>query len=155
MLSNWCLSVITMINGCGMRDLYKLLEAIILIHWSSNVCWRNWCGYISSDMYVSFILIFIFIHQWLYRSLLGPGLFYRFIIFFTQSVGLLGRVTSPSHGRYLHRTTQTQNKRTQRHSCLEWDSNTRFQRWSERIQFMPEIARPLWWACFDFAQIKY
>jgi hypothetical protein len=28
-------------------------------------------------------------------------------------VGLLGRVISPSQGRYLHRTTQTQNKRGQ------------------------------------------
>jgi hypothetical protein len=30
-----------------------------------------------------------------------------------QSVGLLGRGISPSHGRYLHWTTQTQNKRRQ------------------------------------------
>jgi hypothetical protein len=28
-------------------------------------------------------------------------------------VGLLGRVISPSQGRYLHRATQTQNKRIQ------------------------------------------
>jgi hypothetical protein len=28
-------------------------------------------------------------------------------------VGLLGRVISPSQGRYLHRTTQTQNKSRQ------------------------------------------
>jgi hypothetical protein len=37
-----------------------------------------------------------------------------------HSVGLLGRVISPSQGRYL---TQTQNKH--RHPCLEWDSNPR------------------------------
>jgi hypothetical protein len=36
-----------------------------------------------------------------------------------------------------HRTTQTQNKRTHRHPCLEWDSNSRFQRSSERRQSMP------------------
>jgi hypothetical protein len=30
-----------------------------------------------------------------------------------QSIGLLGREISPSQGRYLHRTTQTQNKRRQ------------------------------------------
>jgi hypothetical protein len=34
--------------------------------------------------------------------LLGPGLFFSFIIFFTQAAGLLGRVISPSQGRYLH-----------------------------------------------------
>jgi hypothetical protein len=37
-----------------------------------------------------------------------------------QLVGLLGRGISLSQGRYLHRTTQTQNKRT--HPCLKWDS---------------------------------
>jgi hypothetical protein len=44
-----------------------------------------------------------------------------------HSARLLGRVISPSHGRYL---TQTQN--THRHPCLEWDSNPRSQRSSER-----------------------
>jgi hypothetical protein len=41
-----------------------------------------------------------FIHQRLYISLLGPGLF-SFVIYFTQMVGLLGREISPSQGRYL------------------------------------------------------
>jgi hypothetical protein len=43
-----------------------------------------------------------FIHQWLYSPLLGPVLFFSSIIFFPQTVGLLGRVISPSQGRYLH-----------------------------------------------------
>jgi hypothetical protein len=43
-----------------------------------------------------------FIHQWLYSPLLGPGLFLSFVIFFTQTVGLLGRVISPSQDRYLN-----------------------------------------------------
>jgi hypothetical protein len=59
--------------------------------------------------------------------LLSPGLFFGSVIFFTQSVGLLGRVTSPSQGRYLH---------TNRHPCLEWDSNPWSQRSNERRQFM-------------------
>jgi hypothetical protein len=33
--------------------------------------------------------------------------FFSFLIY-TQSVGLLGRRISPSQGRYLHRTTQTE-----------------------------------------------
>jgi hypothetical protein len=37
---------------------------------------------------------------------------------FRQSVGLLGRGISPSEGRYLHRTTQTQNKR--RRTPMTW-----------------------------------
>jgi hypothetical protein len=35
-----------------------------------------------------------------------------------QSVGLLGRRSAPSQGRYVHRTTQTQNKRRQ--TCKPW-----------------------------------
>jgi hypothetical protein len=42
-----------------------------------------------------------FIHQWFYSLLLGSGLFFSFVIFFTQSVGLLGPEISPSQGRYL------------------------------------------------------
>jgi hypothetical protein len=43
-----------------------------------------------------------------------------------------------------HRATQTHNKRTHRHPCLEWDSNPRSQRSSERRQFMPYTTRTLW-----------
>jgi hypothetical protein len=43
-----------------------------------------------------------FLHQWLYSPLLGPGLYFSFLIFFTQTLGLLGRGISPSQGRYLH-----------------------------------------------------
>jgi hypothetical protein len=49
--------------------------------------------------YHSFINLFI--HQWLYSPLLGPGLFFSFVIFFTQTVELRGRVISslqqPAH----------------------------------------------------------
>jgi hypothetical protein len=34
-----------------------------------------------------------------------------------------------------HSTKQTQNKRAHRHQCLDWDSNTRSQLWSERKLF--------------------
>jgi hypothetical protein len=56
---------------------------------------RNWNTFIHS-------FIYSFIHQWLYRPLLGPGLVLSFVIYFTQSVGLLGRVISPLQGRCLH-----------------------------------------------------
>jgi hypothetical protein len=53
----------------------------------------------------SWQLIFIqpFIHpSMLYSPLMGRGLFFSSIIFFTQAVGLLGRGISPSRGRYLY-----------------------------------------------------
>jgi hypothetical protein len=61
------------------------------------------------------MLVFIhsFIHQWLYSLFLGPGLFFIFVIFFTQSVGLLGQGISPSQGLYLYTEQHKQNKRTQ------------------------------------------
>jgi hypothetical protein len=64
---------------------------------------------LSVQTVYSVLLVFIFIslfhsfiHQWLYSPLLGPGLFFSFIICFMQTVGLLGRVISPSQGQYLH-----------------------------------------------------
>jgi hypothetical protein len=55
-------------------------------------------------------------------ALMDPNRFLSFVIY-TQ-LGLLGRGISPSQGRYLYMTTQTQNKCTQCiHPCLVWDSN--------------------------------
>jgi hypothetical protein len=50
----------------------------------------------------------------------------NFLIDGRTQVGLLGRVISPSQGGYLRTVQQkTQNKRTHKHLCLEWDSNPR------------------------------
>jgi hypothetical protein len=98
---------------------------------------NNTCKFIQS-----------FIHQWRYSPLLGPGLFFSFVIFFTQTVGLLGRVISPSQGRYLY--TGQHRHRIDAHTphtdihTFEWDSNPRSQRSSAQRQFIPQTARPLW-----------
>jgi hypothetical protein len=42
-----------------------------------------------------------FIHQWPYSPLLGPDLLFGFVIFFTQTAGLLGRVIRQLQGCYL------------------------------------------------------
>jgi hypothetical protein len=75
---------------------------------------------------VVFIHSFIhsFIHQWLYSPSLGPGLISSFVIcFYTH--GRTPWTSDQSVARSLptHRTTQTQNKRTHRQPCLEWNSN--------------------------------
>jgi hypothetical protein len=74
------------------------------------------------------LTILLFIHQWLYSPLLGPGLFFSFVIFFYK-VGTTPWTSDQLVVRPLptHRTTQTQKKRTHRHPCLEWDSNSRSQ----------------------------
>jgi hypothetical protein len=46
--------------------------------------------------------IYSFINQRLCSPLLGPGLSFILEIFFTQTVGILGRVISLCQGRYLH-----------------------------------------------------
>jgi hypothetical protein len=47
------------------------------------------------------IVVIIFIPQWIYSPLFGLGLFFSFVIFLTQKVGLLGRVISSSQSRYV------------------------------------------------------
>jgi hypothetical protein len=72
-------------------------------HWAIRVITRfqtSLC--ISSTEYRLPGTFHSFIHQWLYSPLLRPGHFFSFVIFFTRNVGLLGRVISPSPGRYLH-----------------------------------------------------
>jgi hypothetical protein len=59
------------------------------------------------------------------------------VIIYSQTVELLGRVISPSQGRYLNTGQHKQNKRTHRHPCFKWDSNPGSQCPSERRQFMP------------------
>jgi hypothetical protein len=68
-----------------------------------------------------------FIHQWLYSPLLGPGLLFSFVIFFTQTIRLLGWVISLSQGCYLHTGHHKHRINAGRHPCLEWDSNPRSQ----------------------------
>jgi hypothetical protein len=100
---------------------------------------------ITAFLFYECYFSFIFIHRWLFSSLLGPGLFFSFLILYT-----IGR--TPWTGDQpvamqlpTYRTTQTEDKRTQT-SMPWWDSNPRSQLSSERRQFMPQTARPLWWA---------
>jgi hypothetical protein len=77
---------------------------------------------------------------------LGPGFFFNFVIFFFNTVGRTSWTSDHSVARPLpkHRSTQTQNKRTHRHPCLERDSKPRSQCSSERRQFIPQTVGPLW-----------
>jgi hypothetical protein len=56
---------------------------------------------------------------------------------FSQSVGFLGWRISSSQGSYLHIGQHNHRINAHRYPCLEWDSNPRSQRSSERRQFMP------------------
>jgi hypothetical protein len=84
------------------------------------------------------ILLLLLLLLLLYSSLVGLGHFFSFLILYT--VGRTPWTRDQPFARPLptHRTTQTQNKRTQcRHPCLQWDLNPRFQHSSERRQFIP------------------
>jgi hypothetical protein len=99
------------------QKLQITLFFFVYVHWSATVSWLRdlQLQKLLYDHNYSNIFHFIhsFIHQWLYSPLLGPGLFFSFVIFFTQTVGLLGRVISTSQGRYLHTGQHKQNKRTE------------------------------------------
>jgi hypothetical protein len=69
-------------------------------------------------------------------ALAGLGHFFSSLTY-TQSVGLLRWVISPSQGRYLHTGYHKHRTNAHRHPCLDWDSNPQSQRSSERRQFMP------------------
>jgi hypothetical protein len=100
----------------------------------------SFTAYILLNNRVSFVHSFIY--QWLYSPLLRPGLFFSFVMLFTQTVGLLGRGISPdSRPLSTERTTQTQNIRTHIHPCLELDSNPRSQYSSQRRSscFRPRV----------------
>jgi hypothetical protein len=68
------------------------------------------------------------------------ALFHFSFLILRQSVRLLGWGMSPSQGRYLYKHRIN----TDRHPCLERDSNPRFQCSRGRRRFMPVTARPLW-----------
>jgi hypothetical protein len=96
-------------------------------------CWMYvFCNCYSSWDNNKFDAIHLFIHsvihQWPYSPLLGPGLFFSFVIFFTQTVGLPGQVISLSQGSYLHTGQYKHRINTHRHPCLEWDLNPPSQR---------------------------
>jgi hypothetical protein len=111
---------------------YKVIEIIIIQGWYSMPNSNKWIQFllpvrnennlnmnprktprddenrVSSSQFTPFIrsrskYIHSFIHSSIaYRSLLGPALFFSFVIFFNQTVGFLVRGISPSQGRYLH-----------------------------------------------------
>jgi hypothetical protein len=116
-----CLPLLTQCTTCCTHLVILDLIRLIILMKEYKLLSSSLCSFLH-----------LFIHQWLYSLFLGPGLFFSYVIFFTQAAGLLARVISPSQGRYLHTGKQTQNKRTHRHPCLEWDSNPRSQRSSER-----------------------
>jgi hypothetical protein len=60
------------------------------------------CEIIKGAFCYRIIFVHSLMHELLYSPLLGPRLFFSFIIFFTQTVGLLELVISPSQGSYLY-----------------------------------------------------
>jgi hypothetical protein len=62
----------------------------------------------------------VIVHQWFYSTLLGPDLFFSFVIFFYRDVRTPWTSDQPvTRPLPTHRILQTQIKRTQRHPCLQ------------------------------------
>jgi hypothetical protein len=128
---DYCEIGISWMEKQGKRSVFlweNHLETESSTDWDGRTTLR-WINFCWEDNITS---IHSLIHQRHYSLLLGPGLFFSFVIFLTQTVALLGRWISPSQGRYLH-TGQHKH----RHLCREWNSNPRSHLSSERIQSMP------------------
>jgi hypothetical protein len=93
--------------------------------------------YLSLSIYLS---IYPSIYLWLYSPSLDLGNFFRFVIFFTQTVGLLGQCISPSRGRYLH---------TDIHASSGIRTHDPSVQASEDGSCLRARSRPLWSASMD------
>jgi hypothetical protein len=87
---------------------------------------------------------YFYYYYCLYSPLLGLGRYFSFLTLYTVCRTPWTGDQPVTRPLPTHRTTQTQNKRTQyRHPGLECDSNPLSQRSGKRRQFMPCTARPL------------
>jgi hypothetical protein len=100
-------------------------------------------------VFISLFHCFLLFPLWSLQHPWNAYFHFSFLIL-RQSVGLLGRGLSPSQDRYLHKHRIN----ADRYSCFEWDSNPRSQLSSERRQFMPLTARPLWLTLFSCSSNK-
>jgi hypothetical protein len=69
----------------------------------------------------------------------GPWPLIQFRNHFSQTVGLLGRLISPSQCLYLNTGQHKHRINAHNYPCLEWESNPQSQRQSERRQFMVTV----------------
>jgi hypothetical protein len=84
------------------------------------------------------------------QPFVGPWPLFQFLDLIHIRQDIFERGISPSQGLYQHIEQHKHRLNAHRHLCLEWDSNPQSERSSERRQFMPYIARPLWsteWTC--------
>jgi hypothetical protein len=83
---------------------------------------KTWTSFFRGETNLLINKIIWVIYQWLYSPLLGPGLFFSFVIFF-YTERLLGRVVSSSQGRYLH--TEQHEHRINAHTDIHASSRIR------------------------------
>jgi hypothetical protein len=113
------------------------------------------CGYSVTSVTIDHLFIHSFIHSFIHLSMalqpfVGPWPLRQFRnLFYTDGRTPWTGDQPVARPLPTHRTTQTQNKRTHKHPCLERDSNPRSQLPCERRQFIPYTARPLWPANID------
>jgi hypothetical protein len=109
---------------------------------SINIC-SPWSWHLINKICLAFNKLLLLL--WLCNPLLSLDRFFSsFLILY--AVGRTPWTGDQPAARPLptHTTTQTNRINAHRHSCLEWDSNPRSSCSSERRQFMPQTARPLW-----------
>jgi hypothetical protein len=119
---------------------------------------QEWWSYTFTPQYVFMVwclvnFTFIYLSMVLQHFFLDLSRFFSFLILYTIDRTPWTGIR-PSQGRYLHKQQHKHRINAYRHPCLEWDSNPRSQRSSERRQFIPQTVRPLWWVK-TFTKIAY
>jgi hypothetical protein len=122
----------TLEHGGSIGDAFDLSSASVRSV-SQGVSWGGWGLFVLHQSLQRGFGIFFF----LLLPLRSIGLISQFLDH-SRTVGLLGRVISPSQGLYLN-TGQHKHRKTHTHikyPCPEWDSNPRSRLPSERRQYM-------------------
>jgi hypothetical protein len=119
--------------------LLKLFIFQTVLPWGTDISWST-KGNILRTVNL-YYYVHSFIHQWLYSPFVGPGLFFSFVIFFTQRVGLLGRIISTSQGLYLY--TGQHKHRINAHTNIHASSRIRTYDPSVRASEDSSCLRPL------------
>jgi hypothetical protein len=86
------------------------MDVLLIARFETVTLFQNKLSFINETPFSN---IHSFVHQWPYRPLLGPGRFFSFIIMYTVGRTLWTGDQPVARPLPTHRTTQTQNKRTQ------------------------------------------
>jgi hypothetical protein len=118
----FCPTVYAKMSGTEHRQdhkkIYSVTSSVTVCQYQAS-CSRDVRCYNSKSFSWCISFMNSFIHQWLYSPLLGPGLFFSSVTFYTVSRTPWASDQPVARSLPKHRTTQTQKRRTQ--TSIHWE----------------------------------